>query len=803
MRVLRSTFCFVLIITQLVNTHAQVLTSPGGEPQSVSQECSYRTSDGSCVSSVGAEGAPLPALRGPQPITNPAAEQPSSGSEAGMEQPPPTIVRSVKPTEFQTFVADSLGYMLPIYGSNLFTAVPSTFAPLQRIPVPAEYVVGPGDEILIRAWGQIDINYSARVDRNGAIYVPKVGSITVTGLRFDQLTDTIRSAISRIFRNFDLVVSMGQLRSIQIFAVGHVERPGSYTVSSFSTLLNAIFAFGGPSRTGSMRAIQVKRGENVVTTFDLYDLLVKGDKSKDVQLLSGDVIFIPPAGAQVAVAGSVHVPAIYEVKGEGTTLRSVMELAGGMTTTAAGQKVTLERIDNRNIRRVEEFLLDQNGLNRTLHDGDLVTFIPISPRFENAITLRGNVERPGRYPWFKGMRLRDLIPDLDTLVTRAYWQNQNKLVFRDTEHQPEAGIEQRLEAPAPEKLKTDSAQGTSNKDQAVTSTPAPLDQTKVRNDVRRSAPEINWDYALIERLNTQNLSVTLIPFNLRKAVLEKDTEQNLELERGDIITIFSQADMRVPLESQSKLVRLEGELPAAGVYKATTGETLPDVVKRAGGLTRNAYLFGAEFTRESTRQKQQERYDDFVNNLEREVERNASVATRTVSNPENALVLKDQIESQRRLISKLRGIKVKGQIVLEVKPGENDAEALPQIPLEDGDRLVVPSTPSHVNVFGAVYNENAFLYSPDKRLNHYLRQAGGPRKGADKKEIFVIRADGSVVSRRMEGADVARLRLMPGDSIIVPEQLDRIGFVRGLKDFTQILSQFAFGAAAIAAISRN
>jgi protein involved in polysaccharide export with SLBB domain len=299
-------------------------------------------------------------------------------------------------TDFQQFVAQSLGYPLPIYGAGLFNA-PATFAPVDRIPVTSNYVIGPGDELLIRAWGQIDLDIHARVDRNGTIFIPKVGQLNVSGLRFDQLQGFLTSHIGRIYQNFDLTVTMGDLRSIDIYVVGQASQPGRYTVSSLSTLTNAIFASGGPLPSGSMRRIQLKRGAKVVTEFDLYDLLIKGDKSRDVLLQPEDVLYFPPVGPQVAVGGQVNTPAIYELKGE-TTLADVFDLAGGLTNTAYGGKVLVEEILNRNSRRVEDVTLDSAGLAHPVKDGDLVNVTSLSPRFENAITLRGNVASPGRYP---------------------------------------------------------------------------------------------------------------------------------------------------------------------------------------------------------------------------------------------------------------------------------------------------------------------------------------------------------------------------------------------------------------------
>ena len=334
----------------------------------------------------------------------------------------------VELTDFQRLVATSSGRVLPIYGASLFENVPTTFAPVDRVPVTSDYVLGPGDELLIRAWGQIDLDVRARVDRSGNVFLPKVGSLNVAGLKYAQLEQFLRSHVGRIYQNFDLSVAMGELRSIDVFVVGQARRPGRYTVSSLSTLSNAIFASGGPSPTGSMRHIQLKRGSQVVTDFDLYDLLLNGDKSKDVVLQPEDVIYIASVGPQVAVGGQVNVPAIYELKTE-ATLAEALRLAGGLSVTADGGKVLVEHINGRQTRSVEEIALDATGMSHPVKDGDFVNITPLSPRFENSVTLRGNVATPGRYPWHENMRVGDLIPNREFLITRDYWKQQNAVAL--------------------------------------------------------------------------------------------------------------------------------------------------------------------------------------------------------------------------------------------------------------------------------------------------------------------------------------------------------------------------------------
>jgi protein involved in polysaccharide export with SLBB domain len=776
------------------------------------------------------------------------AEQEASHGRQRAEQEA-LAVRRLPPEpdiEFQDFVSSTLGYRLPIFGQNLFHNIPSTFAPLDHVPVTPDYLIGPGDELLIRAWGQIDVNYRATVDRTGTIYLPKVGAISVAGVRYDQINDVVRTAVGRVFKNFDLSVTMGRLRSIQVFVVGQVRRPGSYTVSSLSTLVNALFASGGPSKRGSMRNIQLKRQGKTVTSFDLYDLLASGDKSHDAQLLPGDVIYVAPVGPLVALAGSVNDPAIYELKGN-ETFGDLLHYAGGMTTTAGGQHAFVDRIE-KNVRTTTEFPLNASGMKQELHDGDIIRFLHISPRFDNAIILRGNVAVPGRYPWHEGMRVKDLIPTRESLVTEEFWKRQNALAINPESRSfqlrgqrgPQGqeypypqygnepygnqtyGNEPSSIAPMGSAAGQASQQRTNqpynNQNQPLfDSSGFPMEQPnyndqrqqmsrteaerkaeeELKNQVKRSAAEINWEYAVIQRMDTEDLTTHLLPFNLGKAIAG-DVTQNLELQPGDIITIFSQSDMQVPIGQQSKFVRLEGEFKSAGVYQVQPGETLRHLITRVGGFTPQAYLYGAEFTRESVREDQQERLDQYVNDLEKSIERGAS-SQRNLT-PEEALAERQSLEGQRRLLDKLRQLKATGRIVLELKPNATSLLDFPDLVLEDGDRLLVPFRPATVNVIGSVYNTNSFIYKPGKTFGDYLKLAGGTTQNGDKGRAFVIRADGTTVSKHGHSGLIVnnfdRTKLMAGDTIVVPEKLDKGVVLRGFKDWTQIVGQFVLGAAA-------
>lgn len=848
-----------------------------------------------CDRGRGNSGVPPGAVLGPSPSvpylqTPPGAER---GNENYSLNPLyPDLYRRMPPyerTEFERFVQAAVGRDLRIFGHEYFEDVPTTFAPVDRIPVRADYVIGPGDELLIRAWGKIDIDSRQIVDRSGQIYIPRVGAINVAGLRYEQLEPFIHGAVGRIFRDFDLNVSIGQLRSIQVFVLGYARRPGTYTVSSLSTLINTIFASGGPASDGSMRHVQLKRGNTTLTDLDLYDVILKGDKSGDLSLQSGDVIYIPHVGPLVAIAGSVNRPAIYELRQSPppaaavaqvnesplrpvassaarppvvaleapTTLAEALDDAGGLTSVAAVGRISLERINGRADRAFDEFALDASGLHRELKDGDVIRVYPVSPKITNSVTLRGNVAQPGRYLWHEGMRISDLIPSRDVLITRKYWNAQNAIVPVER-NDDEFGSRPRLylrnrnqmERGGGTSLPNDTRNGAQDTTQNAANGGAHNDQSNaageiqvdrgnrdqlnnqndpydpnhprlrddqdqrqpslnsedetgpedLRNEIHHRGSEINWEHAVIERLNHNDLTTELIPFNLGTAVDQPASPENRVLAPGDVITIFSQEDLPVATENRARYVQIAGEVKAPGVYRVEPGETLRDAVMHAGGLGSHAYLYGAELLRESARREQRKRLSQMIETMQRELSEAASAPN--AGSSEDRADAKARLDEQRDFLAKLSRVEPTGRVVLELKPSAATVEDIPAMPLEDGDIFTVPAKGDTVQVLGSVYNENTFRFRPDKQVAAYLRIAGGPTRGADKAHIFVIRADGTVVSRAQQssllvGNRFDSLRLMPGDAIVVPQRFKARSSLMGFRDWTQIFANLALGAASI------
>ena len=717
-----------------------------------------------------------------------AVENANKISAKPQEQAPP-------PGEFQRFVASSVGRLLPIFGASFFSAA---FPPATGAPVPADYIIGPEDEIFLLVWGQQNFSLSLTVDRNGDVFIPQVGSVTLAGLQYRQLKDHLKTQLERVFRNFDLSVSMGQLRSIQIYVAGNAARTGMYTVSSLSTMVNALFVSGGPLPNGSMRRIQLRRNGRPAAELDLYDLLLRGDKSGDARLQPEDVIYIPVVGPQIAVAGSVKNPAIYEIKNE-KTVGEIIEMTGGFSPVANRERATIERIRGGVSREIVELSLNDTGLSAPVADGDILQVLSIVPRFDNTVTLRGNVADPGRFAWQPGMRLRDIIPDKESLVSRDYWKKKNLLgnipnekfdPLNENEGNPSPSLDMDYFV---------------KRSLVATLTPEEMVEIELKAKaaakpgqvrIESSVADINWSYAVIERQNPTDLLTNLIPFHLGKLVLENDESQNLELRSGDVVTIFSQADIRVPQMQQTRTIKLQGEFNAPGIYTVGPDETLGRLIAKAGGLTPQAYLYGSEFTRVSTRRDQQVRMENYIMDLEQEADVAARNLMTNAADSAEAARISAEIENRKRTIQRMWTLRSTGRIVLNIRPDVNDISAIAGLTLEDGDVFTVPPRPSVVNVIGEIYNPNSFIHVDGRRVKEYMEFAGGFTRNADEKRVYVIRADGSVLPKQSVSS-FDKLKLNPGDSLVVPEHLFKTTVLRELRNWSQVFSQFGLGIAAI------
>jgi len=713
----------------------------------------------------------------------------SSGAAPVATAMPPAQRPALPPNDFQRFVLETSGQALPLFGADLFER-PNPYVPADNSPVSPDYRVGPDDELQVRAWGSVDVDVRAVVDRDGRIHIPRIGAISVAGIRSAQVEDVVRAAIGKYYKEFQVSVTMGQLRGITVYVVGQARQPGSYKLSSQSTLVSALFASGGPNQNGSMRRIQVKRAGKAITELDLYQFLSRGDKGDDIRLQDGDTIVIPPARAFVAIGGKVAVPAVYEMAQGGDTIGSLLALTGGLPVVADPKRAQLERLDpsRKPARSVEVFALDAAGLNKRVRPGDLLTVSSVVPEFGNTVSLRGNVAQSLRSPWREGMTVRDLIPSRGFLMSQASITRQNEAMLNDeARRRARSGQFDSTAKPASDKATGDTA-----------------DTLAAR--IGKLVDEVNFEYAVVERVDTDRVSVKLIPFNLGKALDDAASPENLPLQPGDIVTVFSVNDVRVPQAKRQVFVRVEGEVHRPGIYQMAPGEGLPQLLERAGGLTPDAYLFGAEFYREDVRRNQAAALQQLVNRLETQVQGRLSSAAANVSGAEAAgvaqLRLQAESEAQKQALQRLRELKPTGRIMLGLQGLDARQAQLPPLKLESQDRLVIPSRPDFVYVLGSVNTESALIWREGQSVKDYLNQSG-LTGGADLDEMFVIRADGSVISAQRTSwfSSLERTTVLPGDVIVLPEKTNRESawsvFTRNAKDITQIIYQFSLGAAAI------
>lgn len=751
------------------------------------------------------------------------------------------------------------------FGYSFFYQPPASFLPLQNVPVGPEYIIGPGDTVRIVIWGSITGDIEATVDRGGQIDLPKVGVVHVSGLTFKQLQQVMEREFSRQYTNFHLNVTLDNLRTIQVFVVGQARFPGSYAVSSLSTLVSALFASGGPSKSGSLRDVQVRRGGKVVVHFDLYDFLLRGDKSKDIRLQNDDVIFIPPIGPLVAVGypktateveedlklvtrlelaerfpssnfpgftfqdlkrleteegrkaptaeldpaererlerlpslfpesikrrefvrppatgwlekeretseteferrfgmslkeaaqrialskhqeigGPIKVPAIYELKEE-KNLTDLLRLAGGLGGQAFKGRVQLLRVqDRRELVLLDEDLskiLDKTQRPVYLVDGDLVMIFKVPPQVENKVVVAGAVKNPGEYGLRDGMRLKDLVEMGGGLLR---YSSQDETEISRTTITPEGPVTSRVYV------------------------------------------------------------------NLRQA-LANGPRDNVPLKPNDYVFIRPVPDWDV-----YQTVRVEGEIKYPGDYAIKKGEPLSSLMARAGGFPPKAYPLGAIFIRPSVKKLQKEQLKAAIDRAEASVLALSAEKALTGLEPAEAHRAEVISRQQQQLLARLRKVEPIGRVVIRMDDPERLRGTPWDIELENGDAIYVPQIPQTVNVVGAVYTPTAVIYAANRNVKDYLNMAGGLTKIAEEKEIYIIKVNGSAVSRRAfnwlgfgktvdyAGYDyhfggLKSLTLDPGDTIVVPEKLERIAWLKEIKDITQILANVALVAGVLIA----
>ncbi len=665
------------------------------------------------------------------------------------------------------------------------------------LPVGPEYVLGPGDSLNIDLWGGLSQRFTKTVDQEGRLVLPEAGPVVVAGLTLERVQRLIQDALTPQFRNARVEVSMARLRTVHIYVVGDVQRPGAYDVSSLSTPLNALYAAGGPTAVGSLRIVRHLRGKQVVGEIDLYDFLLHGVRNDAERLQPGDTIVVPPVGVQVTVSGMVRRPAIYELRTE-TRLSQVIDLAGGLLVAAAMREIKVERIEAHEKRISISVHVPQGGPPEALknsiesfavQDGDHVAVAPILPYSEHAVYLEGHVIRPGKIPYHNDMSLSELIRSYQDLLPEPA-DHAELIRLRPPDYRPETieftlsevligndpiylqpfdtiRIFGRYEIDAPKVY----VQGEVLRPGEY---PLPEGMTasqlvRMAGGFTRSALLQSADLTSYEVVHGEKIVSHRTALDIGRAVKNKDSAADVELKTGDVLTIHQISGWN----DIGASVVIKGEVTYPGMYGIQDGERLSSVLRRAGGFRPGAYPMGAVLLRNQVRDLEEKSRSELIHQLET-TSAGAKLAP-TVDGKEEIGTLQLIVAQQKQLVQQLKSQPVAGRLVIKIGSDIASWENTPvDIELRGGDVLTIPKKPSFVLVTGQVYNSAALTYAPGKNAGWYLSHAGGPTTMADKKQIFVIRANGSVVGRDSGGwysNNVLDTRMQPGDVVVVPQKI--------------------------------
>jgi polysaccharide biosynthesis/export protein len=704
------------------------------------------------------------------------------------------------------------------FGYDLFEGVPSTFAPVSDIQVPVDYIVGPGDTLDIQLYGNEPSSYELTVGRDGRINFPKLGPIMVSGMTFDAARQTIEQRVAKQLIGSHVSVTMGNLRSIRVFVLGEAEKPGSYTVSGLSTMTNALFVSGGVKKIGSLRNIELKRNGRLITTLDLYDLLLHGDNSGDRQLLPGDVIFIPPIGNIVSVYGAVRRPAIYELKGEKTVEQGI-ELAGGLLPDADAKLGQLERILPSRLREMQNVDLSAAaGRATALENGDKLKVPEIRPTLENSVVLSGYVFRPGQFEYRAGLRLSDVLNSFDELKPEAdlhYIMIRREVPPEERVEVISADLTRALAAPGtaadPELRPRDQIivfnlsagrarilepiikdlelQATPEKPEQVVSIDGrvkvpgryPLEPAMRVSDLIRAGGSLE-DSAYRGQAELTRYAVVdgdirkseLIEVNLA-AIRRGDPGADLQLKPYDILVIKS-----IPMWMEPGTIEVAGEVRFPGIYPIHQGETLHSVLERAGGFTDAAFPYGTVFIREELKKREKEQLELLANRLQGDL---AALSLEAVSgsaasgNAAGGTAAATGLAVGQQLMAQLRETKPVGRLVINIEGVLKGRPGGPgDVLVRNGDKLLVPKKTQEITVLGEVQSPTSHVYQPGLTRADYIAKSGGTTQKADQKRIYVVRANGDVVSGERTGwfRRSRSVEIRPGDTIVVPLDTERV-----------------------------
>ncbi|GAB6888160.1 SLBB domain-containing protein [Desulfothermus okinawensis JCM 13304] len=698
------------------------------------------------------------------------------------------------------------------FGYNLFANVSPQ---LTKLAVPDEnYILGPGDKLKIRIWGtDVDSEYECTVDRDGTIDVPKIGVLTVSGLKLKGARDFIFKEAKKYAQGIKLKVSLSELRSVEVYILGAVNSPGLYMLPAFSTAFNALVYAGGVEKTGSLRKIYIYRDNKLFKKVDLYDFILKGDTSSDIILKDKDVVFVPPIGSTIALMGAVKQPGIYEISGE-KDIGDILKTTGDVLPQGSLSRVYLRRYKDNKEFVIKDIECDAQGLwkNTPIKDGDLLEVKYILNEWPKTVKLEGHVWREEVFKYKKGLKLSDILYSREILKPRAI--TDYCLLYRYDEKSTQFRVQRiPLEKVLEKKFDMDMK---------------PYDRVKILSlddfGIKYNVTIMGavWKPGTYEYHPGMTVSdlialaggfkkgVNKEKIDLSRQIITntevKTIHLNVDMSKTNSITLEPMDYVFVPIVKDAyvlKTVTIKGEVKFPGTYRIRDGEKLSDLIIRAGGFTKDAYFYGAKFLNQRAREIQQKSLDDLIGELELR-------ANQSITEGLQSAVTKEEVESYKAaqlsikgFINKLKTIKPEGRITILLTDLASFKGSKYDFALDDGDELIIPKRPNFVAVMGSVYSPGAFLYEPGKTLGEYLKLSGGPTKTADKDYIYVLKANGEVYSRQQVGffSSFENYKPMPGDTIVVPENFERVPYLRLIKDISDIVFKIATTAGvAIAAL---
>jgi protein involved in polysaccharide export with SLBB domain len=786
----------------------------------------------SCTGLAGPGGSDETAMPGRQTGTGPSANPSQAVS---------SVESQFRSLDSAAALAAPSTRNLQQFGYSLFASRVSNFAPPANAQVSDDYVIGPDDQLKMLMWGRINNTLNLTVGRDGSVSIPEIGPLQVAGLTFAQAKQLIEGRAGQI-TGVKVDVTMGKLKTIQVFVVGEVEQPGAYTVSALSHVSNALGAAGGITKIGSLRKVELRRGNQLVRIIDLYSLLLAGNEQGDEQLQPGDVIFVPVIGPVVGMIGDVKRPAIYELGHSGEPLSSVIKLGGGISAFGYSQRVQVERVADHDKRiALDVDLNDIRSQRFDIRDGDLIKIYPVLPAQHEVVTVRGSVNRPGKFEWHQGMRVADLVELAEGVAPHTFFKyalirrkegraRTVRLVPVDLGEALSANIS------GPQNL-------TLNQEDELTvfseSQMKYLPTVQVFGEVRNpgyyvmsqgmhvsdllylagglkdDAYQKAAELARTQVVNGARTSHTFMDVDLRAAMSGSD-EHNPVLAANDQLFVRRASDWHLPW-----VVMVRGLVARPGPYTIHDDERIASVLERSGGLLPDAYLPATVLIRQSIKELQQKRLDEARERLQQSIARiqvnpsTMSQLSQVAGGPaaaQNPATSPTTLAALQHVLTDTEGQQAQGRLVIHMHPLNELANSPDNVVLVDQDQLTIPRRPAAVNVLGQVYSPNAIVYRPGLTTRDYLNQAGGPNEGADPDHIMVIRSDGSVMTD--DGIKASKestlfpllpvisgglmsARLDPGDTVYVPEKLIYENKIMETATVTQIIANTVSSLAVI------